>query len=614
MSANAKAFAYREHVVPDSDSQQILHRPDGRRLLAHELAHALQQRAGGTSPPAVAPETGSEAEAERPSRLVPGDGEPLERRVRESLELQQGRNFSDVRVHHGSKADEAARRLDALAFTVGRDIVFSAGAYDPSSARGRGLIAHEIAHVVQQAGAPRERRPLLGASGDPWESAAEAVVGERQVTVPAGVPPLIQRQDPRHARGYAGEQSMGFNQYRWEDGWAVVRGPSGSAGHGVTAAGEDGLMYNVRTGILRIADNKAFARAGNVSSATAIDPSRNLLQNLDDMIEAVEGIGSSADVPIRQDVLRLLRQTRAAVRNGAPLPGRVQLVVHNEYGASTGVTARLAQQGVRFIGAADPVVPPPGTARSTLGLRAQPDVPATTALGVGEPPAAALESTAAVETAAEPLLVEAPAVAAASRAGVVARAVAALAIEMIVVALISFGLSYLEQRSERELIRRRMREAEPRINAQLMGSANDIEALRAQPTRPTVWANITVRLDSSQSLAWGAGAAMILLNVGLERVAVSTDYQSGTNETSDPPLNHPTPYGLIQTRGVHTYVTYSIPLPYDPFSLDRASLERRIASNEADAGRHLPEPVFQALQEEHSALQRAWFGLTTAPP
>jgi Domain of unknown function (DUF4157) len=73
-SVNAEAFAYGEHVVLDMELQEILRRPDGRRLLAHELAHVLQQRAGGTRAPSLAPGTGSEAEAEAAAAAVAGGG------------------------------------------------------------------------------------------------------------------------------------------------------------------------------------------------------------------------------------------------------------------------------------------------------------------------------------------------------------------------------------------------------------------------------------------------------------------------------------------------------------------------------------------------------------
>ncbi len=75
--------------------------------------------------------------------------EPLEPGVRDLVSSSYGRDFSRVRVHAGREAAEAAKGLGAKAFTVGNDVVFGEGAYDPLSARGRSLIAHELAHVAQ---------------------------------------------------------------------------------------------------------------------------------------------------------------------------------------------------------------------------------------------------------------------------------------------------------------------------------------------------------------------------------------------------------------------------------------------------------------------------------
>ncbi|HEY0184349.1 MAG TPA: DUF4157 domain-containing protein [Rhodopila sp.] len=83
---------------------------------------------------------------------LPGTGAPLEPGTRGFFESCFGRSFGDVRVHVDQAADAAARSIDALAFTIGRDVVFSAGAYSPGTQSGRRLIAHELTHVVQQRG------------------------------------------------------------------------------------------------------------------------------------------------------------------------------------------------------------------------------------------------------------------------------------------------------------------------------------------------------------------------------------------------------------------------------------------------------------------------------
>jgi len=73
-----------------------------------------------------------------------------QRRAGIFFEPRFGHDFSHVRVHADGHAASAARALDARAFTVGNDIVFDAGEYAPATTAGRTLLAHELAHIVQQ--------------------------------------------------------------------------------------------------------------------------------------------------------------------------------------------------------------------------------------------------------------------------------------------------------------------------------------------------------------------------------------------------------------------------------------------------------------------------------
>jgi len=86
------------------------------------------------------------------SRLTAGAGagEPLPEAVRVDFESRFGYDFSGVRVHGDSRAACSAQRLGASAYTAGRDIVFGQGQFAPTTAAGRDLLAHELAHVIQQ--------------------------------------------------------------------------------------------------------------------------------------------------------------------------------------------------------------------------------------------------------------------------------------------------------------------------------------------------------------------------------------------------------------------------------------------------------------------------------
>ena len=76
-------------------------------------------------------------------------GIPLDRSSREFMETRFGYDFSHVRIHTDDNAAKSAQSVNALAYTIGNNIVFE-GQYSPESDSGRKLLAHELAHVVQQ--------------------------------------------------------------------------------------------------------------------------------------------------------------------------------------------------------------------------------------------------------------------------------------------------------------------------------------------------------------------------------------------------------------------------------------------------------------------------------
>jgi hypothetical protein len=86
-------------------------------------------------------------------RSLRGRGQPLSPSERHFFEPRIGYDFSRVHIHTGDHASRLAAEINARAFTLGSDIVFGAGQYQPYSERGRRLLAHELTHVVQQADA-----------------------------------------------------------------------------------------------------------------------------------------------------------------------------------------------------------------------------------------------------------------------------------------------------------------------------------------------------------------------------------------------------------------------------------------------------------------------------
>lgn len=94
--------------------------------------------------------------------VVSGSGQPLDSGVRKDMEARMGHDFSDVKVHTGDAADASARSVSAHAYTVGSNIVFQRGAYDPGSSAGQTMLAHELTHVVQQRNGPVDGTPVGG--------------------------------------------------------------------------------------------------------------------------------------------------------------------------------------------------------------------------------------------------------------------------------------------------------------------------------------------------------------------------------------------------------------------------------------------------------------------
>jgi Domain of unknown function (DUF4157) len=77
-------------------------------------------------------------------------GQPLDAATRAFMEPRFGTNFGQVRIHTDATAAESARAVNAKAFTVRHRLVFGADQYAPGTSSGRKLLAHELAHVVQQ--------------------------------------------------------------------------------------------------------------------------------------------------------------------------------------------------------------------------------------------------------------------------------------------------------------------------------------------------------------------------------------------------------------------------------------------------------------------------------
>lgn len=118
---------------------------------------------------------------------IRGRGQPLDTETRAFMEPRLGHNFADVRIHTDRQATEIAREINARAFTVGSDIVFGTGRYMPTTNEGRRLLAHELTHVIQQAG---KAKLLTNITAEPIQRAPE----EQEGTFPfSGMPTTCKR-------------------------------------------------------------------------------------------------------------------------------------------------------------------------------------------------------------------------------------------------------------------------------------------------------------------------------------------------------------------------------------------------------------------------------------
>lgn len=92
---------------------------------------------------------------------IQAGGQPLPAPTQKSMSALLGYDFSGVRVHSDSRAAESAASVNALAYTVGKNIVFGSGQYSPHTHEGRRLLAHELTHVVQQNGGPSMQKKVV---------------------------------------------------------------------------------------------------------------------------------------------------------------------------------------------------------------------------------------------------------------------------------------------------------------------------------------------------------------------------------------------------------------------------------------------------------------------
>jgi outer membrane protein OmpA-like peptidoglycan-associated protein len=164
--------------------------------------------------------------------ILRSPSQPLDAFSLAYFEPRFGHDFSRVRVHTGAAAERSAQDVNAHAYAVGRHIVFSAGRFAPRTEEGRRLIAHELAHVVQQGGSGRTGLPARSGSRatvtgevQPRANGTPVTPHQRPVVERLSAP-LIQRQPSPPIINPAGKDPAGPAVSRAEE----IRLSSTSAG------------------------------------------------------------------------------------------------------------------------------------------------------------------------------------------------------------------------------------------------------------------------------------------------------------------------------------------------------------------------------------------------
>ena len=216
----------------DSDHDVANHDVPGRRS-----ASASLRSTDAPVPSGILMRKGTGATSEDADGAVAaasgGGGFGLPDNLRGRFEDSLGTDLSGVRLHTGAESEQAAGAVGARAYTLGNDIHFNAGEYDPSSEGGQHLLAHEVAHTVQQRGGAPHRQNKLAVSqpSDSFEieadRAADAMVRGAPASVGGSSMVLARKEGDKPAAGGAAAGGEGGEKEKkrypsWKDGALTI--------------------------------------------------------------------------------------------------------------------------------------------------------------------------------------------------------------------------------------------------------------------------------------------------------------------------------------------------------------------------------------------------------
>jgi hypothetical protein len=177
----------------DRVADKVMHIPGAnavRKGAPQQLGqrYAAREAVGASTPQPMWPELPEAATNEVPGivhKVLSSPGQPLDESTRSYMEPRFGYDFSRVRIHTDSDAAESAKAVSARAYTVGSDVVLAGQTYAPHAPEGRKLLAHELAHVVQQSSPARTTTRLARQEATPPE-AGKAPVAPAVANIPWG--------------------------------------------------------------------------------------------------------------------------------------------------------------------------------------------------------------------------------------------------------------------------------------------------------------------------------------------------------------------------------------------------------------------------------------------
>lgn len=228
-----------------------------------------------------------------------GEGRPLRQTTLDVMERSFDRDFSDVRVHDGPGATERARTVGARAFTFGTDIVFGEDEFVPHTPTGRRLLAHELAHIVQQSPETTGPSGTVTALEAEARAAGKAVAaGEDVVEVMTPAPQGLLQHQP-----IAGGRSTGVGSVAEAEG-------AGAELTSTMSIREEGPIEETALASVNEAMNRAM-RAVDEANAARESVEQLLLPAFQNAVDAADPVGALELATALVSAARIYRENLA---------------------------------------------------------------------------------------------------------------------------------------------------------------------------------------------------------------------------------------------------------------------------------------------------------------